>query len=160
MADDLILVSADGLKQVQAKLAKLPDAVADDGVMAANTYLLDVLRIYPPPNYTTRRAAYGVSFFTPKQRRWFFAALRNGEINVPYRRTQGIRDNWRIEGAGRLSFLANDAPGVEWVIGENQSRHEALVGWKKVSATVKERTARIVRAFDAGVKKAIRRLGL
>ena len=68
--------------------------------------------------------------------------------------------NWRIEGQGRLGFLANDAEGVSWVIGETQSRHEAMGGWKKVSVTLKEHTARLVKAFDGAVKKSIRRLGL
>jgi hypothetical protein len=157
---DFIVVSADGLKELEAKLKRLPDAVADDGVTAANAYLLNVVKTYPPQNYVTRKAAYGVTFFTARQRRWFFAALRNGEISVPYKRTQGIRNNWRVEGTGRLSFLANDAPGVGWVMGENQSRHEAKVGWKKVTDIIKERTAAIVKAFDGAVKRAIRRVGL
>ena len=163
MADDLILVSADGLKELQAKLARLPDAVADDGVQAGNEYIVTAMQQQPPPNYVTRRAAYGVTFFTERQRRWFFWALNNNVINVPYKRNkrpQGIRNSWRVEGTGRLGFVANDAPGVGWVMGENQSRHEAMVGWKKASAIIKERTAKIVRRFDAGVKKAIKRLGL
>ena len=160
MAEDLILVSADGLKELHAKLAKLPDAVADDGVQAGNEYIVTAMQQQPPPNYVTRKAAYGVTFFTERQRRWFFAALRNGEINVPYKRTQGIRNAWRIEGRGRLGFVANDAPGVGWGMGENQARQPAMVGWKKANAIIKERTAEIVRRFDAGVKKALRRIGL
>ena len=157
---DFVVVSVDGLEEIQAKLQRLPPEVADMGVDEANKYLLNILRQYPPRNYVTRAAAYGVTFFTTRQRRWFFAALHSGAINVPYRRTQGMGRNWRIEGSGATSFLANDAPGVSYVIGDNQSRHERMVGWKKVGETVKEHTARIVRAFDGAVKKAIRRLGL
>ena len=160
MPDQFIVIDVQGIKEIAAKLAKLPIEAANAGVEAANKYLLDVLRTYPPPKYVTRKAAYGRTFQSDKQRRWFFASLADGSLKVPYHRTQGIRKSWRQEGSGAQSFLANDAPGVGWVMGDNQSRHEALVGWKKVSAIVKERTAKIVEQFEVGVKKAIRKLGL
>jgi hypothetical protein len=145
---------------IVARLAKLPDAVADAGVEAGNKFLLPKLQKPPAQNYVTRQAAYGVTFFTAKQRRWFFASLKDGNINVPYKRTGGMMANWRMEGTGRLSFLANDAPGVDFVVGEGQSRHEAAVGWKKVSQTLKAQTSGIMHAFASAISKAIRKVGL
>jgi hypothetical protein len=157
---DIIVVTTEGMQEIEAKLSKLPDAIADEGVMAANKFLLPKVSKPAPQNYVTRKAAYGVTFFTAKQRRWFFAALRNGEINVPYKRTGAMMGNWRIEGSGRQSFLANDAPGIEFVQGEGQSRHEAKVGWKKVSAIMKGQINGIMHAFSSAVKTAIRKVGL
>ena len=160
MAEEFLVTSVDGLKEIQAKLDKLPEAAADAGVDSANAYLLNIMRINASKNYVTRKAAYGQSFQSDKQRKWFFASLNDGTLKIPYTRTQGLSKGWQIEGSGRLSFLSNSAPGADYVIGQGQSRHEALVGWKKVDNTLKEHLERIIRAFDAGVKKAIRQLGL
>ena len=156
--DTFIVVSVDGIPAIQARLKTLLPALADAGTDSANVYMLNVLRTYPKPKFVTRKSAYGVTFFTARQRRWFFAALGDGRLHIPYRRTQGIRNNWRVEGEGRQSFIANDAPGVEYVMDDKlQSRHEKKVGWIKVGDILRERNDKIVSAFDAGVKKEMKK---
>lgn len=158
---DFLYIDVTGLKEINDKLNRLPNEAVDAGTDNANEYLLNVMQTYPPKKSVTRKAAYGVTFFSDKQRRWFFANLNKGTIDVPYNRTQGLAQSWKIVGSGRNSFLANEAPAAPYVIGDNtQSRHEAMVGWKTVGEQVKGRMTEIVRRFDAGVKKAIRQLGL
>lgn len=150
-----------GIPELQAKLAKLPDAVQDMAIDEVADYLLNVLKQYPPPNYVTRARAYGQTFQSAKQRKWFFWALDNGFINVPYRRTQGLARGWKKLGKGRDALLANETEAAQFTMGDGtQSRHEKLVGWKTLSVIIGERSAEIRRRAEAGVKKGIKKAGL
>lgn len=155
-----------GEEELAAKLERLPIEVADLAVGDAQDYLLNVLRSdQPSPNYVTRKAAYGVTFFDKhgddRQRRWFFAALADGRINVPYRRTQGLSKGWKIIDRGVSGYIVNDSPGAKYVVGDGtQSRHEKMVGWKTISQQVKDRLDKINKIVDAAAKKAIKKLGL
>jgi hypothetical protein len=149
-----------GIPALEKLLRELPQEVKDYTINEISDYLLNVLRENAPQHYVSRKSAYGVTFFTAKQRRWFFANLRSGALNVPYRRTQGLSKGWHKAGEGEASFLYNESPGAEYVIGDGtQSRHEAMVGWKPVSATIREREAQINRRADAAAQKAIKKLG-
>lgn len=159
---DFVGVEIQGLEEFDKKLAQLPEAVQDVVVDDVTKYYLNVFQsAQPTPNYITRKAAYGVSFFTPRQRRWFFSALRDGTIQVPYRRTGGLRRSWKQIGTGARSFIANDSPGAPFVVGdETQSRHERMVGWFRAYELMEQRLPRALQIADAAVKKAIKRLGL
>ncbi len=76
--NDFIAIDIVGLPELQAKLAKLPPEAQNAIVDDVSEYFLNVLREYPPQKSITRKAAYGVSFFSDKQRRFFFAALKSG----------------------------------------------------------------------------------
>lgn len=154
-----------GMDKIIEKLEKLPDAIGDAGVEQANNYLLNVLirKEIPPPKHVSRIEAYGRSFFTERQRRWFFAALKSGEITVPYKRrgpSGGVQSAWMISGAGRRAYLSNDDPAAEWVYSEHQARLNQLVGWRRVSQIIDKYTKNIVASFTRGVASAIKRLGL
>lgn len=160
--DDFLLIDVTGDELLAKKLKGLPPAVQDTITDDVSNYLINnILRIYPPKNYVTRAKAYGQSFFSDKQRRWFFAALRDGSISVPYKRSQGLANGWKQHGSGARSFLSNEYPGAKYVIGDGtQSRHEKLVGWLTVSETLKKHWKSIMDKADAAVKKAIKKQGL
>lgn len=149
-------------KEIESKLNKLPIEAADVCAGEVQDYMLNVMRSdQPSPNYVTRKAAYGQPFQSDKQRRWFFWALNSGAINVPYHRTQELSKGWHIVNRGLLGYLVNYTKGASYVVGErNQSRHEAMVGWKKASQQISERLDKINKIIDAAAKKAIRKLGL
>jgi hypothetical protein len=115
----------------------------------------------PPQKKVTRKQAYGKTFFSEKQRRWFFAALKSGGLTIPYRRTQAFRKGWRIIGKGERTIIVNTAKAGPFLVGENrQSRMSALIGWKKMSTVVKERTPKILTIANAAVRKGLKKLGL
>lgn len=157
---DFIGIDIAGEKELIAKLKKLPPAVADTGVEAANEYIINTQRRYPSYKKVTRKSAYGVTFFTERQRRWFFAALGDGSLKLPYKRTQGYSKGWKTVGQGYRQIAVNESPYGEHLQGERQSRLSAKIGWKKITEWLKENMPRIVEKFDGGVKKAIRKLGL
>ena len=150
-----------GVKELQAQLDKLPVEAADEAITEVQDYMLNVLRMYPPKNYVSRASAYGKSFQSDKQRRWFFWALNSGLINVPYRRTQTLSSGWHKVRSGIMGYIVNYTPYAVFVMGERkQSRHEQMVGWKKPSELIDERIEKIKKIIDEAAKKAIRKLRL
>jgi hypothetical protein len=78
----------------------------------------DRIAQYPP----VRRRK--VTFVSDKQRRAFFARLRSGEIEVPYRRgtspgSQTLGRRWHIRPSGQINHvLTNDASYAPLVHGD------------------------------------------
>jgi hypothetical protein len=164
MADDFIAVDITGLQDLGERFKKLPPAMQEEGMKEVNTYMLNVLRQYPAEKRIKRSAAYPEvnGWFSDKQRRWFFAALRSGELDLPYSRTQELGKAWKVVGnEAAKSIIANEAPAAPYVMGDTeQSRMSKMIGWKKISDIVKERMPRILERFDVGVKNAVKKLRL
>lgn len=60
-------------------------------------------------------------FKTDRQRRWFFAALADGTISVPYERTGVLASSWLARQEGWSHWvLENSAPYAHWVVGRGQ----------------------------------------
>lgn len=147
-------------KEIEAKLNALPIEAAHAAMGDIEDYLLNVMRSdQPPPNYVTRKAAYGQTFQSDKQRRWFFAT--HEMPYQKYRRTQALSKGWHIVDRGLTGYLVNYTKGASYVVGErNQSRHEALVGWKKASQQIADRIDKINKIMKSAADKTIRKLGL
>lgn len=161
---DFIATDLTELKALGNRIKQLPTSVSSEGMRDVNEYMINVLQQYPPEKRVTRRAAYPEvqGWFSEKQRKWFFASLRSGSLRLPYRRTQELGKSWKVIGENPVrSIIANESPAAPFVMGDTeQSRMSKLIGWKKISAIVQERLARIVEKFDGGAKRAIRRLRL
>ena len=161
MSDQFVAIDVQGLDELGAKFDQLPPAVQDQVTEDVSDYLVNVLQLNPPQNYVTRFMAYGTTFFTDRQRRWFFWALNNGAITVPYERTQAQSEGWHKIGQGANVMVVNETPGVIFTRGDDtQSRHEYLVGWETTIQVIKRRADRIMEIANGAAKKAIRKLGL
>lgn len=100
MADNFS-IQVTGLESILPKIRSLPDKCIHQVLDDAEGYSLDVIRKEQPPyKYVSRKAAYGRSFFSDKQRRYFFAALKDGRIDTPYRRTGTLRGSWSASRQG------------------------------------------------------------
>ena len=105
------------------------------------------LKEYPGYKYVSRKAAYGKSFQSDKQRRWFFAALADGRITPGSpKRTGALGEGWRIlyNGPHQLD-LANAVPYAKFVQGTDPHPHAAqprMAGWKGITAWLRRFTAR------------------
>lgn len=96
-------------------------------------------------------------FQSAKQRRWFFAALRSGAIEVPYRRTGTIgRTNF-----GEVRKLGNDIAGVignntvyaPWVIssekiGNRGPQAKFHKGWYTLQGVVQKAKDGIIKIYE------------
>lgn len=135
-----IVVSGKSIPGIQSFLKDLPKAVKVASHIAYVTRIIgderQGLKQEPDYRYATRKAAYGKSFQSDKQRRWFFWALNTGLIKPGSgSREHAIQNGWAFSGTpGNRMTIKNSAPGVRWVMGEEQARQPKLAGWNKASA--------------------------
>lgn len=98
-------------------------------------------------------------FKTAKQRRFFFAALADGRIRVPYQRTGNLGRSWRagvvMTGGGLTITVGNTTAYAPYVQGSQQSGYHRG-NWQTVSelSATEERT--VVSIFDRTVDQVIK----
>ncbi len=126
-------IEIQGLEQVISRIRTLPDEAKKEVLTDVSEYSLGVLREEPAQKYVTRQAAYGKTFQSDRMRSWFFAALSSGQISVPYHRTGALSHSWNAKISANEVIFSNAVPGASFVVGVQQSRHEQMVGWKKVT---------------------------
>jgi hypothetical protein len=157
---DFIGIDISGNKEIADKLGGLYAAVADAGVEEANDYIVRAERLYPPYAHIPISAVGG--FVSDRQRRYVMAKIASGEI-TPGRsnRTQRLAQGWGVIGEGVNQIVVNEVDYAPYVVGDReQTQMHMLQNWSITSLFLRERMSEIVRHFDAGVKNAIRKLGL
>lgn len=134
----MIKVNLTNHKSVVAFIKSLPVTFRKVGMMAITEYIIGDethgLKKEPGYKYVTRKSAYGVTFFTEKQRRWFWA--NGGPAMIGNNRTHQLRDDWDFTDAGNWKSVRifNETPGGEWVMGDQQARQPAKVGWRTATS--------------------------
>jgi hypothetical protein len=153
----LIGIDVSGLKELRELALKLPDAVFDAITEDVGDYLVNVLRSYPPQNYVTRKAAYGQTFFSDRQRRWFFASLHDGSLTLPYRRSRNLGQSWAYEvRTPTLAIIGTNVGYARLVKDEgHQSAYLAAVGWPTVQDDAAKAEPRVRAALDQAIRLAI-----
>lgn len=101
-------------------------------------YIKKRAETYPSQKKVTREQAYGETFVSDKQRRFFFSALARGEIVVPYRRTDTFKRGWQVVPFGVQDFIViNDVPYGGFLMGISTRANMAkLGGWKTLEGIV------------------------
>lgn len=153
-----------GLEEVERFLKALPRGSMRSAIKAFSEYILGNeqhgLRHYVPEKRVTRTQAYGRPFETDKQRRWFFANLKSGELKIPYQRTGALRDNWTMQGNEYQKNIKNKLPYAPYVMGiAGQSRMSRKIGWKSWLEVVQNNMKGGMRAATQAVAKWIRDKG-
>ena len=114
-----------GLDELLAALERLGRDVEKEltpAVEKAMRHLWQELPSYPPKPQPGAASKY----WTVKQRRWFFAALRDGRIQVPYKRqrARGLDGSLSMEVrsvAGEITGLMGPSmPYAPYVVGEGE----------------------------------------
>jgi len=149
-----------GVQELQAFLKKLPRGSLRVGLRAFSEYVLGNerhgLRHTEPYKYVTRKSAYGITFFTEKQRRWFWA--NGGPDMIGNNRTGESAKAWTLvekQGGYQISLYNPTRAAYYTRNDKGQARQPAKVGWRKVSAVVAANQAGALRAAGAAVKKWI-----
>lgn len=114
------------------------------GLHLAGLHLQSRIRKYPP---VSRRKQ---GFTSDRQRRGFFAKLKSGEIDVPYRRGMSSRSErlgqrWAVSRSsdGFSVTVGNNASYANLVQGYKQSLYHKRTGWKRFD-DVAEKESRTV----------------
>lgn len=120
-----------GLDAAKAQISKATfDRLALPVCVAVATEAQTWISTYPPARHGKQ------PFKTAKQRRGFFAKLRSGAIQVPYRRgtspgSQQLGRKWRIIPQGKGCLLTNSASYAALVhAAAEQSAYHKATGWR------------------------------
>lgn len=107
------------VKDALAALDKLDDPrlPARIGERVAREVVLPRLMQYPP------KSGRPMSFVSDKSRKYFFAALKAGQIQVPYRRTGDLGRMWTQTPSSDGLTLTSGVPYSERVIGQRQAAY-------------------------------------
>ena len=112
-------------------------------------------------HYPSKHGNAPVEFVSEKQRRYFFWALNNGKIEVPYKRGRTLGNSWTTKvskrGAGLIGVIGTDipyAPLVQWH--KTQARRFRGI-WTTTDDVVKSATVRrrVDRVFQRAIDKAL-----
>lgn len=118
--------------------------------------LHDDLTDYPP---RPQRPYLKPPLRTAKQRRYFFWALKQGIIKVPYTRTGKLGQSWTWEitqtGAGLRGTVGTNMSYAKWVQNEESQAAIHRGNWLTDAAAVQRRRAGIGRRFAAAIKRAL-----
>lgn len=127
------------------------------GLAAACLELLREVRKYPPANRLARASVYGQTFASDRQRRWFFASMRDGSLTLPYRRSRALGQSWAYEvRTPTLAVIGTNIGYARLVKDEGrQSAYLAAVGWPTVQDDATKAEPQVRAALDAAIKKAL-----
>lgn len=158
---DNVSIELVGLDEAVKKLTDLAQLrKVHAGIRAAGMYLKGKMAKYPPRKHISIASLGG--WKSDKQRKWFFANLRAGTIDVPYRRgmspgSEDLANKWtskydknKFEGR-----VGNNASYARLVMGEKQTEMMKRIGWKKVDVIAKEETRKVTELVIKAVRRAI-----
>jgi len=102
-------------------------------------------------------------FWTPKQRRGFFAKLNSGEIDVPYFRginknSERLRQSWTTQSQhGGLTWIVGNDTSYGPLVKEEgmQARYHKDTGWKTTRTDVDENSSKIVGIVKREIDRAL-----
>jgi hypothetical protein len=150
MANEFIAIDIQGLETVMMRLKKLPKEAMDEGVEAANEYLVNVMQQYPP------KPTAPFQWSSDKQRRYVMMKMRSEGYPG---RNQTLRNAWKTVGSGYQQMIVNETPYAQYVQGDQQIVGHTANGWSTIDNIIKK-NKEWLKKFEAGVKKAIHKLGL
>lgn len=126
-------------------------------------YIRSEAAIYPPAFKFGPKVR---PFSTLKQQRWFFAALKSGEVVVPYRRTRTLGRTWttKVEADPGLlrGTVGNNTEYAPWVMadekgsdgrGPQSKRHEGT--WMTVGQITADVEPNVQKIFEKAIDAAL-----
>jgi hypothetical protein len=146
-----ISITVRGLPAVKDFIDQLPRNVRGVATEAAAVYFIGDgrrgLKHYPAYKYVTRRSAFGVAFFSAKQRRYVMARIREGSIDpgAPHR-TGNFQRSWHTDGEGARTRIIGTLPHEQW-----PDRLTEKVGWRAVDDILSTNYKGAIRASQAAV---------
>ena len=102
-------------------VSNLPELTIDAAEFFLGELLQELLEDLPKPPPSGTAKAQWPGFLTDKQRRWYFWALKSGELDRQRAAAPKMNERWATEmragAAGIIGILYNDAPHMPWVVG-------------------------------------------
>jgi hypothetical protein len=151
LPNSLIGIDIQGIATIQNRLSKLPKEAKDMGAESANEYIVHAMQVEPP------KPTQPFVWSSERQRKYVMAHMReNGYAG----RTHRLKNAWTTVGEGYQQMVVNETPYAEFVQGDNQIVGHLLNDWNTIKMILKRNGAEILKKFDAGVKRALKKLKL
>lgn len=155
------------VEAVQSFLRAIPRGAVKVALEAFTDYIIGDeshgLRHAEPYKFVTRKSAYGFSFFTNKQRRWFFWALKTDKIDPGSgKRTGESTAAWKAvpRNDGYRFTIQNNTAGGYWTRHDRkQARQLGKVGWRKIMTVLADNYKGGIRHAVAAVKAYLDKKG-
>ncbi len=150
-----------GVEEVQAFIKKVPYGAVKIALNAIGEYFLgnDIhgLRHYEPYKYVSRKRAYGQTFQSDKQRRWFWA--NGGPDMIGNNRTGATASAWQMKetNSGYGITLENKSEGAKWIWSDKQARQPAMVGHRTAREKIASNMAGAMRHARAAVSAYLKK---
>lgn len=151
-----------GLKEFQSFLKTVPRGTVKVAVAAFGDWFVGKddrgLRHYEPYKNVSRKRAYGQTFQSDKQRRWFFA--NGGPDMIGNNRTGKTKDAWRFRSTngGYGGTFENDAPGAGWLWSDSgQANQLRKVGHRTISSKIASNMKGAIRHARAAIRALLGR---
>lgn len=147
------------LEDLNAEIPQIASGRIWGRMQSAKTHLMR----YPPQSHKK------MNFVSDKQRRWFFWALRSGQITVPYQRTRNYAQGWKIEktpsrGVRSIGYsLINRVPYTKHVGGDAYGTGQARYhqgNWPLIRDIVDNAFRDLPKEIEQNITMAARRRGL
>ena len=157
MTTQIVIKGLDELTEKFDKIGQL------DGVKAAmknaGDHMEDAMKVYPAKPHFQHRWP----FVSDKQRRYFFWALKQGKIEVPYRRGQSpgsedLGQRWTVatRDQGFTVIVGNNASYGPFVQShDSQSKMMKVIGWKTDQQVLDENKGEVVEYIRDAIVKII-----
>ena len=158
MPDAGVTIEIQGLDELVKKLDNLSQLkTVKAGIKSAAVYIQGVLKVYPHQKSIPLSAVGG--FKSDKQRRWFFANLKAGKIQVPYKRTKALGHRWTVktQDQGFTAIVGNNTPYGPLVMGDKQTTMMRMIGWKTTETIASEETRKVTEMVIKSVMEAVNR---
>lgn len=166
-----MIVQIEGMEKLLAKLRS--DVVrrhALAGMEAAVSNLHADIAKYPmvTPGRHQFSSDLGQHFKSDKQRRWFFASLRDGSLQIPYKRVGkpgglagggpglqgGWRGRWWATGDNIIGEVSNPCEYGPYVQGAEQTPFHAEGGWRTLPAAANAMMDQVKQIFTEALQNA------
>jgi hypothetical protein len=155
MPEEGLTIKVEGLDELMAKFDQFPKVItrnlAAAGKQAASRVILPTegLKNYPPMTDANRPP-------TPYYVRSLGMQYKSGNTGG----SENLGKQWTVRSQHGRTDIGNRASYARWVHGQEQARHMARIGWKKLFDTAKGLIGRITKVYQAWVDKTIRDLKL
>lgn len=149
-------IHIDGMAPLVEKVRTIQDLRRIQAPLkAGGAHIAGRLKTYPPQQRLTRKAVYGESFKSGRQRRYFFWALAHGKIEVPYVRgsspgSKNLKQTWTVTMAGPLTVeVGTSTAYAPYVQGAGtQSLYHKQVGWETEEQALEAERETVIRYID------------
>lgn len=164
MTPEIVLINASELAHRLEQLGR--GAYVKSVLEALALYLKGKVSQYPPRQSLTRQQVYGQTWKSVKQRRWFFAALRRGAIDIPYRRGQSAQSenlgqSWTISVSKNQARIGTRVSYAPWVQSRaKQTKFMRAMGWQTVEDVKDTESETIANEAERLLQLEIKKLGL